>query len=63
MTLLATFLLSFLMIVLVVAAMAIGVIGGRDPIKGSCGGLASEGCELCRGDCPDKHDAPVTEQS
>lgn len=45
----ATFALSFLVLVLVVAAMAIGVIAGRQPIRGSCGGVGTGGCELCSG--------------
>lgn len=38
---------------LVVAAMSVGVILGRKPIAGSCGGLNNlglkEGCEICGG--------------
>jgi hypothetical protein len=38
---------------LIMAAMAIGVIMGRRPIAGSCGGLnqlgMKEGCEVCGG--------------
>lgn len=38
---------------LIMAAMAIGVILGRKPIAGSCGGLnqlgLKEGCEICGG--------------
>ncbi len=38
---------------LLVAAMAIGVIMGRKPIAGSCGGLNNlgmkEGCDICGG--------------
>ncbi|AMD00015.1 MULTISPECIES: (Na+)-NQR maturation NqrM [Halomonas] len=38
---------------LVMAAMAIGVIMGRKPIAGSCGGLNNlglkDGCEVCGG--------------
>ncbi|MCB1691897.1 MAG: (Na+)-NQR maturation NqrM [Pseudomonadales bacterium] len=48
------FLLTFLIIVAVVAAMSIGVIYGRKPIAGSCGGLNNLGvdgaCEICGGD-------------
>ena len=48
------FLISFLVIGLVVAGMAIGVIAGREPIKGSCGGIGALGinqsCEICGGD-------------
>lgn len=38
----------------VIAAMAVGVMAGRAPIKGSCGGMGAVGidaaCELCGGD-------------
>lgn len=38
---------------LIMAAMAIGVIMGRKPIAGSCGGLNNlglkEGCDICGG--------------
>ena len=51
MSVLVTLLLSFLIIALTVSAMAIGVMAGRSPIKGSCGGLNGGGCELCSGNC------------
>ena len=51
MTVLATLILSFIVIVVVIAAMGIGVMAGREPIKGSCGGLNGGGCELCSGKC------------
>jgi len=57
-TLLATLLLSFIVILLVIAGMSIGVINGRKAISGSCGGLNGGGCELCSGNCRDKRDAP-----
>lgn len=34
-----TFLLAFVMILLALGGLAIGVVFGRPPIKGSCGGL------------------------
>lgn len=50
----AVYLLSALLIGLVMAAMAVGVIMGRKPIKGSCGGIGALGldtaCEICGGD-------------
>jgi len=50
----ATFLLSLLFLLLVVAAMAVGVIFARKPIKGSCGGIQALGmggtCDICGGD-------------
>lgn len=49
-----TLLISFLIMALVMAGMAIGVIFGREPIKGSCGGLnnadGGSDCEVCGGD-------------
>lgn len=48
------FLISAAVIGLVVAGMAIGVIMGRQPIKGSCGGMGALGmdtaCDICGGD-------------
>lgn len=48
------FFLSLVVVVLVVAAMAVGVLAGRPPIKGSCGGIGAMGidtaCEICGGD-------------
>ena len=49
MTLLPTVLLTFAVLLIVIAAMAIGVMHGRKPISGSCGGLNGGGCELCSG--------------
>ena len=50
----ALFFISTLVVALVIAGMAIGVIMGRPPIKGSCGGLGALGvdqaCDLCGGD-------------
>ena len=51
MTMLITLLLSFLIIAAAIAAMSVGVIAGRTPIKGSCGGVSGAGCELCSGEC------------
>ncbi|MDJ0939527.1 MAG: Na(+)-translocating NADH-quinone reductase subunit E [Woeseiaceae bacterium] len=49
MTNLITLVLSFVLILIVIAAMGIGVLAGRAPIKGSCGGLNGGRCELCSG--------------
>jgi len=47
------FVMSFVILLAVVAAMSIGVIRGRAPIAGSCGGLNNLGvdgaCEICGG--------------
>jgi len=56
-----TLLLAFILLSLVIAGMAIGVIMGKAPLKGSCGGVgAALGekdyvCDLCGGD-PQKCD-------
>ena len=48
------FLISAVVVGLVMAAMAVGVMFGRPPIKGSCGGMGALGidtaCEICGGD-------------
>ena len=48
-----TWLIVFLIMLLVVAAMAVGVMFGRKPIAGSCGGIAALGiekeCSICGG--------------
>lgn len=48
----ATIALSLLVFLLVFAALAIGLMAGRGPIKGSCGGIATmsrEDCPICGG--------------
>ena len=48
------FLVSFVAFAVIMAAMAVGVMAGREPIKGSCGGVGALGidqkCDLCGGD-------------
>jgi hypothetical protein len=62
----AVFIISVLVFSLVIAAMAVGVMAGRAPIKGSCGGLGKLGvagaCEICGGDtqrCEQQTGKPV----
>ncbi|MGE4527579.1 MAG: (Na+)-NQR maturation NqrM [Rhodospirillaceae bacterium] len=48
-------LIAFIVMLVVVAAMAVGVMAGRKPIAGSCGGIAilgldKESCPFCGGD-------------
>ncbi|MBR7889184.1 (Na+)-NQR maturation NqrM [Marinomonas sp. A79] len=49
-----TVVLAFALMLLLVAAMAVGVLMGRKPISGSCGGMSSLGmevaCDICGGD-------------
>lgn len=49
----AVVLISFLLFGVVVLIMSVGVIMGRAPVKGSCGGLGNVSgiaqCELCGG--------------
>ncbi|MDM3869912.1 (Na+)-NQR maturation NqrM [Porticoccus sp. W117] len=51
-----TFLLAIGLIILLIAGMAIGVIMGRKPLAGSCGGVGAAlgekdyECDLCGGD-------------
>jgi hypothetical protein len=48
--------LAFVVLLLIMAGMAIGVIMGRTPLKGSCGGVGAAlgekdySCDLCGGD-------------
>jgi hypothetical protein len=49
---LSTFLFTLGLFLLVAVALAIGVIAGRKPIQGSCGGLSAatrEDCPICGG--------------
>ena len=46
-----TFVLAFVLMVLAVLGMAAGVLLGRRPIAGSCGGLGGAACTACRRPC------------
>ena len=63
------YLLSFLIMGLIMAGMAIGAMAGRGPLKGSCGGLSAVGiegrCEICGDDpsrCEEQQAAVKNEQ-
>ncbi|MGO2234156.1 (Na+)-NQR maturation NqrM [Marinomonas sp. UCMA 3892] len=49
-----TIVLAFVLMLMLVAAMAVGVLMGRKPISGSCGGMSALGmevaCDICGGD-------------
>ncbi|EAQ64745.1 MAG: (Na+)-NQR maturation NqrM [Marinomonas sp.] len=49
-----TIVLAFVVMLLLVTAMAVGVLMGRKPISGSCGGMSALGmevaCDICGGD-------------
>ncbi len=47
---LTIFLVCFAAVMLFIGLMAVGVMAGREPLKGSCGGLNKLG--LRDGDCP-----------
>ena len=50
----STMIFAFIFMLLLVAGMAVGVILGRKPISGTCGGMKALGmdmdCEICGGD-------------
>lgn len=62
----ATFLAVFAFMLIIVAGMAVGVMFGRKPLKGSCGGMAALGmeteCDVCGGDqtrCEKENQTPT----
>lgn len=54
-----TMILTFAVLLLIITAMSVGVLMGRKPIAGSCGGMSAIGmdtvCDICGGD-PNKCD-------
>lgn len=59
----STFFLVLIALLLIVTAMSVGVLLGRKPISGSCGGMAALGmdtaCDICGGDksiCEDEEE-------
>ncbi|MCO4785998.1 (Na+)-NQR maturation NqrM [Marinomonas gallaica] len=49
-----TIVLAFVLMIALVVAMAVGVLMGRKPISGSCGGMSAlnmeVACDICGGD-------------
>jgi hypothetical protein len=65
-----TFVVVFLVMISVVSMMAVGVIMGRKPIAGSCGGIANLGiekeCSICGGSrekCEEVNSAEGTQKT
>ncbi|MDC0662098.1 (Na+)-NQR maturation NqrM [Marinobacter sp. SS21] len=63
-----TFLLVFVIVGILLVAMSIGVILGRKPISGTCGGIGALGidgaCEICGGNtkkCKEENDRLASE--
>lgn len=50
----ATFLVVFATMVIFIGLMSVGLLMGRKPIAGSCGGMSALGmdvaCDVCKGD-------------
>ena len=48
------FLIVFSVMLILIAAMSVGVLMGKEPISGSCGGMSAQGmevaCDVCGGD-------------
>ncbi|MBX3421938.1 MAG: (Na+)-NQR maturation NqrM [Pirellulaceae bacterium] len=66
MTFLTVFAVVMITLLIVMAAMSIGVILGRKPIQGSCGGIGDgTGCSTCsnRHTCPDAQPSQTTAQA
>jgi len=65
-----TLLLAFGAMLIIIGGMAVGVMFGRQPIKGSCGGMSAVGidaeCEICGGNparCDAQSDSSLNEPS
>lgn len=63
-----TFFLTLVILLIFVAAMSVGVLMGRKPLKGSCGGVGAAlkeddyVCDLCGGDpnkCEEEQQKPT----
>lgn len=48
------FIIVFVIMLVLLVAMSVGVLMGRKPISGSCGGMSALGmevaCDICKGD-------------
>lgn len=52
-------LLTFLFFLLAFLGLSAGVLAGRHPLRGSCGG---SGCATCRGSCRDRTRGTTAEE-
>ena len=67
----AIFIITFSVMLLFVLAMSVGVLMGKEPLKGSCGGVnaamgTDEPCEFCGGDtqkCEELNDSSVDKKA
>ena len=64
------FLLTLVFVLVFFCAMAVGVLFGRKPLKGSCGGISALGmdtaCDICGGNpdkCEEQAQSAVAERS
>ena len=64
------FIVTFCALMVIVIAMAVGVILSNKPIKGSCGGMAALGidskCDICGGDtkkCEEEQERVAKEEA
>lgn len=60
------YLLAFALMALIVVGMSVGVMAGRKPIAGSCGGIGAVGvdksCGICGGDVQKCEEANPTDK-
>lgn len=62
--------MTFAALIIIVVAMSVGVLLGRKPIKGSCGGMSALGmdtvCDICGGrpeDCEGEETQATTKRA